>query len=108
MYNPIVLYTFIALVLFFTGLEIYKFRFYQTGFIVEIITSKNGLDNFIGSCYKVQLKTGQIVIAEAERCTVCMGQFRVGDEVKLLKSTNKFYIHLPAFSLKKNRSCKPV
>ncbi len=105
MYDALVIYTFILLILFFSGLEFYKFKLCQVGKIIEVCQSEHGLEHLIRSRFKVKLPNGQIVDAEAERCTMCTGQFKVGDEVNILKSkNNRFTIHLPLLSFK-NRNC---
>ena len=105
MYDSLVFYTFILLILFFSGLEYYKFKLCKIGKIIEVCQSEHGLEHLIRTRFKVELPNGQIVEAEAERCTMCTGQFKVGDEVNILKSkNNRFFIHLPLLSFK-NRSC---
>ena len=102
MYNTLVLYTFISLIIFFTVLEFYKHKCFLKGIIVEACQSNLGIDNLIGGQFLVKLENGQMVKAEAERCTVCMGQFSIGDEVKLIKSKDKYMVHLPIFWRKCN------
>ena len=104
MYNTLVLYTFFSLVIFFLVLEIYKFKFYLKGKLIEICHSNIGIDDLIGSHFIVKLENGHTVKAEAERCTMCMGQFSVGDEVRLIKSNDKYMVHLP-FTLRKSKKC---
>lgn len=105
MFDSLVLYTFVALILFFASLEIYKFKYYLKGKIVSFCNSGIGLDQLIVASMLVQLSNGKIVEAEAEQCTMCMGQFVIGDEVKLIKSKDKYQIHLPLLSSKK-KYCK--
>ena len=110
MYDSLVFYTFIALILFFSCLEFYKIKLRKIGHIVEVCPS-DGLEHFLRSRFRVKLKDGQIVEAEAERCTMCIGQFKIGDEVKLIQSkNNRYVIHLPVISLKSNtcKTARPV
>lgn len=110
MQDTIVFYTFIALVIFFLWVEIYRTRHYIKGNIVEMEPSRLGVEHLISSRFKVQLHDGRIVEAEAFRCTMCMGGFRQGDQVFLTKKSDKYIIHLP-FTLKKQsgtRSCRLV
>ena len=104
MHNTLVLYTFIALIIFFLALEIYKLKFYIRGTIVEFCSSKIGIDDLICSQLIVKLEDGQTVKAEAERCTMCMGQFSIGDEVRLIKSNNRYVVHLP-FNHHRSKIC---
>jgi len=83
MYNTLTFYTFIGLVIFFVAVEIYRSKFFIKGVIVEFCSSDLGIEDFILSRLKVQLKNGQVVEAEAYRCTMCMGNLSVGDEVSL-------------------------
>ena len=107
MYDSLVLYTFFVLVIFFLALEIYKFKYYIKGRVIEFYPSAIGLENLLNSQIKVKLENGQVVEAEAERCTICMGEFQLGDEVRLIQSRNKYIVHLPLFFRKQN-SCKRI
>jgi len=101
MYNTLTFYTFIALVIFFVAVEIYRAKFFIKGVIVEFCSSDLGIEDFILSRLKVQLKNGQIVEAEASRCTMCMGNLSVGDEVSLSKKDERYIVNL-SFKMKKN------
>jgi len=103
--DSLVLYTFIALLFFFLSLEIYKYKFYLNGKIISFCDNGIGIDQLIVSSMLVQLTDGQIVKAEAEPCTLCMGQFSIGDEVRLIKSKDKYQVHLPLLSSQK-KTCK--
>ena len=106
MYDALVLYTFFALVIFFVALEIYKYKYYLKGNVIEFCDSGIGLNNILPvSQLKVQLKNGTVVKAEAERCTMCMGEFSIGDEVRLIKSRDRYLIHLP-LTYRKTNSCQ--
>lgn len=104
MNNTLVLYTFVALIIFFAALEIYKFKFYLKGKVVGFRNPSIGLGDLIISHLKVRLENGQTVEAEVERCTMCMGQFSIGDEVRLIKSNDKYMVHLP-FIMRKSKNC---
>lgn len=104
MYDYLVLYTFFILMIFFLALEIYKFKYYIKGKIIEFCPSIIGLESLLNSQLKVKLENGQVVEAEAERCTMCMGEFQLGDEVRLILSRNKYIVHLPLV-FRKNKTC---
>jgi hypothetical protein len=95
MYNSLTFYTFIGLVIFFVAVEIYRTKFFIKGMIIEFRSSDLGIEEFILSRLKVQLKNGQVVEAEASRCTMCMGNLAVGDEVSLLKKDEQYIVNLP-------------
>ena len=95
MYNSLTFYTFIALVVFFVTVEIYRSKFFIKGVIVEICSSDLGIEDFILSQVKVQLQNGTVVEAEASRCTMCMGHLAEGDEVALLKKDGRYVVNLP-------------
>jgi hypothetical protein len=95
MYNSLTFYTFIGLVIFFVAVEIYRAKFFIKGVIVEFSSSDLGIEEFVLSRLKVQLKNGQVVEAEASQCTMCMGHFAVGDEVSLLKKDERYILNLP-------------
>jgi len=101
MYNSLTFYTFIALVVFFVVVEIYRSKFFIKGVIVEFCSSNMGIEDFILSRMKVQLKNGQVVEAEASRCTICMGNLAVGDEVSLSQKDDRYFVNLP-FRVKKS------
>jgi hypothetical protein len=101
MYNTITFYTFIGLVVFFVVVEIYRSKFFIKGVIIEFCSSDLGIEEFILSRLKVQLKNGQVVEAEASRCTMCVGYLALGDEVSLLKKDERYVVNLP-FKMKKN------
>ena len=105
MHDTIVFYTFVALILFFLAIELYKLKYNIKGQVLGFCRSESGLENFAGSRMKVELKNGTIVEAEAETCTMCMGEFCVGDEVRLIKSKDKYFVHLSLF-LPKQKACK--
>ena len=105
MYNTLVLYTFFALLIFFAALEFYKFKFYIRGKVVKVQHPNIGLENLMGSHFLVKLENGDTVNAEAERCTMCMGQFVVGDDVRLIRSKDKYMVHLPLWG-PKIKKCK--
>lgn len=102
MYNTITLYTFLGLVVFFVFVEIYRSKFFIKGVIVEFCSSDLAIEEFILSRLKVQLKNGQVVEAEASRCTMCMGYLALGDEVSLFKKDERYVVNLP-FKIMKNR-----
>ena len=104
MYNTLVLCTFITLIIFFTVLELYKYKFYLKGKVIGFRHPNIELENLIVSHLKIQLENGQTVEAEAERCTMCMGQFSIGDDVRLIKSKDRYMIHLP-ITWRKKKSC---
>ncbi|MEE4312082.1 MAG: hypothetical protein V2J62_09470, partial [candidate division KSB1 bacterium] len=95
MYDTLVYYTFILLLLFFFGIEFYKMKNYIKGEIIGFNQQDMLLGGMVGSRLKVQLKNGSVIEAEAERCTMCMGDFQVGEEVRLIKSNDKYTVHLP-------------
>ena len=105
MYNSLTFYTFIALVIFFVSVEIYRSKFFVRGVIVELCTSELGIEDFILSRLKVQLKNGEVVEAEASQCTMCMGNLSVGDEVSISRKDNRYIVNLP-FKLSKNKKNK--
>jgi len=110
MHDLIVFYTFVALIIFFITVEIYRARHYIKGSIVEIYQSPLGVENMISTRMKVQLRDGKVVDADAFRCTMCLGNFTIGDEVFLSRSKEKYQVNLP-FRLKKrvNRTaCKTI
>ncbi|HEX9971865.1 MAG TPA: hypothetical protein VGD14_07325 [bacterium] len=94
MYNTITFYTFIGLVVFFIVVEVYRSKFFVRGMIVEFCSSDLGIEEFILSRLKVRLKNGQVVEAEASRCTMCMGNLALGDEVPLLKKDERYVVNL--------------
>jgi hypothetical protein len=95
MYNTITFYTFIGLVVFFVAVEVYRSKFFVRGMIVEFCSSDLGIEEFILSRLKVQLRNGQVVEAEASQCTMCMGHLALGDEVSLLKKDERYIVNLP-------------
>ena len=108
MQDTIVFYTFIALVIFFVWVELYRARHYIKGKIIAEEPSRLGIEHLISSRFKVQLLDGRIIEAEASRCTVCMGGFSSGDQVYLSKKADKYIIQLPLTLKKKSgtRSCQ--
>lgn len=104
MYDFVVLCTFIALIIFFAVVEVYKSKTYIKGMIVDFCHSDIGVEKLITSRIKVKLENSQIVEAEAMSCTMCLGHFAVGDEVKLTKSKDKYIVNLP-LGLSKNKLC---
>lgn len=103
MYNSLTFYTFIGLVIFFVFVEIYRAKFFIKGVIVEFCSSESGIEEFILSRMKVQLKNGQVVEAEASQCTMCMGNLMIGDEVSLSKKDERYIVNLP-FKMKRKKS----
>jgi len=95
MFNTLTFYTFVALVIFFVAVEIYRAKFFVKGVIVEFCASDLGIEEFILSRMKVQLKNGQVIEAEASSCTMCLGNLAVGDEVSLLKKDERYIVNLP-------------
>ena len=106
MHDLIVFYTFIGLMIFFISVEIYRARHYIKGEVVSIYPSLLGIENSISGQMKVRLQDGREVDAEAFKCTLCLGDFCVGDEVYLTRAKGKYQINLP-FRLKRKTSvCK--
>ena len=103
MYNFLTFYTFIGLVIFYVTVEIYRAKFFIKGVIVEFCSSDLGIEEFILSHLKVQLKNGQVIEAEASQCTMCMGHLAVGDEVSLFKKNERYIVNLP-FNRKSKKS----
>ena len=101
MYQTLTFYTFLALAVFFITVEIYRAKFFLKGYITEFCPSDLGIEEFILTRLKVQLRTGQIVEAEASRCTMCLGNLSVGDEVSVSRSHDRYVVNLP-FQIKKN------
>lgn len=95
MTDSLTFYTFIGLLVFFALAEIYRAKLLVKGVIIEFCPSKLGIDEFILSRMKVQLKNGQVVEAEASSCTMCMGKLMVGDEVSLAKKDERYVVNLP-------------
>lgn len=104
MYELVLFYTFIGLVIFFVSVEVYRYKTGVSGILIEFYPSVVGIDELISSRMKVRLKSGQIVDAEAMRCTMCLGNFAAGDEIRLIRSNNKYYVNLP-FTLSKKKLC---
>ena len=102
MYNTLVFSTFVALVIFFVAIEIYRSKFVIKGVIVEFSHTDPGIDEFILARMQVRLQNGQVVQAEASHCTVCMGNLAVGDEVSLSRKDDRYIVNLP---FKMKRSC---
>ena len=105
MYNSLTFYTFIGLVIFYVTIEIYRTKFFIKGVIVEFCSSDLGIEEFILSNLKVQLKNGQVVEAEVSQCTMCMGHLAVGDEVSLFKKDERYIVNLP-FNRKSKKSSR--
>ena len=101
MHNIIVFYTFIALIIFFVAVEIYRAKCYLRGIIIEFCPSITGIDNLILSRLKIKLEDGKIIEAEASRCTMCMGRLTIGDEINVIKSNNRYIVNLPIMGKKK-------
>jgi len=101
MHNTVTFYTFIALVIFFVSIEIYRAKFFIKGIIVEFSTPELAIETFVLSRMKVQLQNGRVVEAEASQCTMCMGNLQIGDEVSLTKKDGRYIINLP-FKFKNN------
>ncbi len=110
MHDLIVFYTFVALIIFFITVEIYRARHYIKGSVVEIYESPLGVENMISISMKIQLRDGRFVDAEAFRCTMCLGHFTIGDEVFLTRSKDKYQVNLPfRFKKRANRTaCKTI
>lgn len=95
MYNTITFYTFIALVIFFVGVEIYRSKYFLRGVILEFCASDLIVDSLIATRMKVRLQNGNIIEAEAPRCTMCLGNLSVGDEVSISRSHDRYIVNLP-------------
>ncbi len=95
MYDFIVFYTFLGLILFFIAVEIYRIKHYLKGNIVCIYPPQLGLENLLSTQMKIKLTDGREVDAEVFQCTICLGRFQVGDEVYLTRAKNKYQINLP-------------
>lgn len=95
MYDTISFYTFIVLVAFFVFIEIYRFKHFVKGTVIEFYTPDLEVENLISTQMKVRLKNGETIKAEAFRCTMCLGQINIGDEVNISYSKNKFIVNLP-------------
>ena len=100
MHDLIVFYTFIGLIIFFVAVEIYRTKHYIKGNVIFIYPAPLGVENLISSQMKIRLNDGTEVDAEAFRCTMCLGNFNLGDEVYLTRAKGKYQINLP-FRLKK-------
>lgn len=100
MYNTLTFCTFIALLIFFISVEIYRFKNYVKGVVVEFCPSALGVEEFILTRMRVRLNNGSVVDAEASMCTMCMGNIHIGDKVYLARSNDKYLVNLP-LSLKK-------
>jgi hypothetical protein len=106
MHDQIVFYTFIALIIFFIAVEIYRARHYIKGEVVHIYPSLLGIENSISGQMKVRLRDGSEVEAEAFKCTLCLGDFSIGDEVYLTYAKEKYQINLPFRLKRKTNGCK--
>ena len=100
MYDTLTFYTFIALILFFLSMEIYRIKHHLKGIVVEFSPSSLGVEEFILTRMKVELTNGTVVEAEASKCTMCMGNIHLGDKVYLSRTNDKYMVNLP-LSLKK-------
>lgn len=100
MYDTLTFYTFLALIIFYVSIEIYRVKFFIKGTIVEFCHSDLGIDEFILTRMKVELRSGQLIEAEASQCTMCMGNLSVGDEVSLLKKNERYLVNL-SFKMKR-------
>ena len=96
-----IFYTFMGLIIFFVAVEIYRAKHYIKGNVIHIYPALLGVENLIATRLKIRLRDGREVDAEAFRCTICLGNFQVGDEVYLTCAKGKYQINLP-FSFKKN------
>jgi len=108
MHDLIVFYTFIALVIFFIAVEIYRARHYIKGIVVHIAAAPLGVENLISTQMKVRLQDGNEVDAEAFKCTMCLGGFSIGDEVYLSRAKGKYHINLPFKLKRKTASCNNI
>ena len=108
MYDLITFYTFAALILFFISAEIYRAKHYIKAVIIDIYSSPLGIQNALSTQMKVRLANGREVDAEAFMCTVCLGDFCVGDEVYLSRIKSKYQINLPFRLKRKTSACKNV
>ena len=104
MYDKILFITFISLVLFFLAIEIYRFKYSLKGTLINFSPSKLGVEELIVSRLQVKLRNGDIIEAEAMRCTMCLGHFSIGDEVQVTKSKDKYLVNLP-LKISKRKSC---
>ncbi len=95
MIDSLTFYTFIGLLGFFAFAEIYRAKFFVKGMILEFCPSELGIEEFVLSRMKVQLKNGQVVEAVASSCTMCLGNLTVGDEVSLSKKDERYIVNLP-------------
>ncbi len=108
MHNLIVFYTFIALIVFFISVEIYRAKNYIKGIIVGVQSNPLGIETMVNTTLHVKLNNGETVDAEAFACTMCMGNFSIGDQVYLSKSKNKYIVNIPFRFTKKtdhSRTC---
>ena len=106
MHDLIVFYTFIALIIFFISVEIYRAHHYIKGEVVHVYPSLLGIENSLSGQMKVRLRDGREVDAEAFKCTMCLGDFCVGDEVYLTRANGKYQINLPFRLKRKTSACK--
>ena len=106
MYDLITFYTFVALILFFISAEIYRAKHYIKAVIIDIYSSPLGIQNALSTQMKVRLTNGSEVEAEAFMCTVCLGDFCIGDEVFLSRIKGKYQINLPFRFKRKINTCK--
>ena len=89
--------TFLFLIAFFFCAEAYQIIRRKEGHIVSFYDPLVPLADLLGTKAKVQMKSGEIVDAEILSCTLCLGNFQVGDRVFVCKNQDKYVVSLPLF-----------
>ena len=79
----------------------------KEGRIVSFYDPLVPLADLLGTKAKVQMQSGEIVDAEIMSCTLCLGNFQVGDRVFVCQNQDKYIVSLPLFMKmgRKKESC---
>ena len=86
--------TTLILLAFFAAAEIYRFKRGLRGVIVSV--SDPGIPLPVTSV-KVRLQAGDEVAAQLNCCTACLGQLKIGDQVRVAPSSDGYVVDLPWF-----------
>ena len=105
MHQPILLFTFFILIIYFCAMEWYRLRTTIHGEIVRINPIFPGLENEVGFNIDVRLKDGQIVPAMAEPCAICTSPLFIGDKVDLIHRHDGYVVHVSLIRPIKHTGC---
>ena len=97
-YQIVLGFTTLFLILVFLAAEIASHAGKVKGRIIRFAREEMHVPGLTGCRILVEKENGERVWAEASGCVACQGNFKIGDEIKLVSTSGGYKVMIPFFS----------